>query len=84
MILHYPAPVLLNSSPIKKCKLKALPTAKQSRSQLSNQDLVKRSNLAKTFKLNKLYKVVNNISNFNFLGKMGLRALNHLILSYLQ
>jgi hypothetical protein len=84
MTLRYPAPALLNSSPIKKRKLEALPTAGQSRSQLSNQDLVKRSNLAKTFKLNELCKVVNDISNFDLPGEMGSRALDHLILSCLQ
>ena len=83
MTLYYLVLALLNSSPSKKCKLEALPILRQSRFQLSNLDLVKRSNLAKIFKLNKLCKVVKNISNFNLLGKMGSRALNHLILSCL-
>ena len=64
-------------------KLEAPLIFKQSRSQLSNQDLVKRSNLTKIFKLDKLCKVFNNISDSNLLSKIDLRALNYLILSYL-
>ena len=81
--LHHPVLALLNSSPTKMHKLKALPTLKQSRSQLSNQDLVKKNNLTKTFKLNKLYKVLNNISNSNLLNKIDLKTLDYLILNYL-
>ena len=81
--IRHPILALLNSSPTKMHKLEAPLIFKQSRSQLSNQDLVKRSNLIKIFKLNKLYKVLNNISNSDFLGEMDLRALNYLILSYL-
>ena len=84
MTLRYPAPALLNSSPSKKRKLEALPTPGQSRFRLSNLDLVKRSNLAKTFKLDELCKVVKDISNSNLPGEMGSRALDHLILSCLQ
>ena len=81
--IHYLVLALSNSSPTKMYKLEVLPTLRQSRSQLFNQDLVKRSNLVKTFKLNKLCKVLNNISNSDFLGEINSKTLNHLILSCL-
>src|SRR6266702_3707827 len=63
--IYYLVLVLLNNSLAKKHKLKAPPIPRQSRSQLFNQGLVKRSNLAKMFKLDELYKVFGNISNFD-------------------
>ena len=82
--IRHPAPASSNSSPTKKRKLEAPPTPRQSRSQLSHQDLVKRSNLAKSFKLDELRKVLDDISDSDLPGEMDSRALDHLILSCLQ
>ena len=81
--IHHLVPALSNNSPTKKCKLETPPVFRQSRSQFFNQDIVKRSNLIKIFKLNKLCKVFNNISDSDFLSEMDIKALSHLILSCL-